>query len=115
MDNRKPLDVDTVRVIKLEKDALIEFIRESLIDRLSEWLDIDATEMTTDIAIDLSRGEAMLCAYRTEDDGGNVLHLPVDASKLLSRVSATADSVYGADQACYRDYTKGELAKLTEK
>lgn len=54
---KKKLDENCVRVIKISKKALFEFIYEKFIEEQKAYLDVDALEVTNIFDINYERGE----------------------------------------------------------
>ena len=67
------MDKDKVRVIKISKEALFEFIYENFIAKQDEYLDVDKTEVSNYFDIDYENGHFIFCAIKLEDEDGNVL------------------------------------------
>ncbi len=60
------MDANTLRVVKIDKEALYEFIYENFIAQQEEWLGISKAEVMNDFAIDLEKGEFLFTAHRQE-------------------------------------------------
>ena len=57
------------RVIKIDKEALFEFIYENFITQEEDMLDIsDSVDVSNNFAIDWERGEFIFAAYKDEDE-----------------------------------------------
>ena len=70
---------NTCRVIKIDKEALFEFIYENFIAQEEDMLDIsDSVGVSNNFAIDLERGEFNIAAYKHEDEAENMIPLPQD-------------------------------------
>ena len=108
---------DTVRVIKISKQALTEFIYENFVAGQEKYLDVKATEVSDYFEFDPETGEFIFCAVKSEDEDGNFLTMPekVDLKKVMKNIHDTAESVFEPSGKIYRDYTKSELEKLSEK
>ena len=62
---------NTVRVIKIGKEALYEFLYENIISQEESLLQVPATEVMNHFAMDWERGEFIFMAHQAEDaDGG---------------------------------------------
>ena len=111
------IDKDTVRVIKISKQALTEFIYENFVAGQEKYLDVKATEISDYFEFDPETGEFIFCAVKSEDEDGNFLTMPekVDLKKVMKNIPDTAESVFEPSEKIYRDYTKSELEKLSEK
>ncbi|MBQ8495935.1 MAG: hypothetical protein IJ489_00565 [Clostridia bacterium] len=112
---KKKLNNDTVRVIKIGKEALFEFIYEKMIDEEELFLDVDLLSVSNSFAIDWETGQFIFCAYRGEDQNGNLISLPkeINLQKLLRTLPDTIPSMYQNKR--YQEYTKEELIELSEK
>jgi len=51
------MDANILRVVKIDKEALYEFIYENFIAQQEELLDISKSEVMNDFAIDWGKGE----------------------------------------------------------
>ena len=51
------MDANILRVVKIDKEALYEFIYENFIAQQEELLDISISEVMNDFAIDWGKGE----------------------------------------------------------
>ena len=111
------MDKDTVRVIKISKRALTEFIYENFIAKQGEYLDVNATEVSDYFDFDTETGEFIFCAIKSEDDDGNFLTMPkdIDLKKVMRNIPDTTDSVFKPSDKIYRDYTKSGLEELSKK
>ena len=108
---------NTCRVIKIDKDALFEFIYENFIAQEETLMDIKSrVGISNNFAIDWEKGEFIFTAHDSEDEEGNEILFPRDNNiqKLLSKMPATSDSVLGPD-TCYRDYSFEELRELVKE
>ena len=76
----------TVRVIKIGREALYEFLYENMISEEENLLQVSATEVMNHFAIDWERGEFIFMAHQ-------------------------ADSLLGRGKV-YRDYSFEELKEL---
>ena len=64
------MDKDKVRVIKISKEALFEYIYENFIAKQDEYLDVDKTEVSNYFDIDYENGNFIFCAIKFEDEDG---------------------------------------------
>ncbi|MCR5225809.1 MAG: hypothetical protein K6E27_01165 [Eubacterium sp.] len=111
------MDKNKCRVIKINKDALFEFIYESFIAQEMDMLDInDRVGISNNFAIDWENGEFIFTAYNSEDENGYDISFPtdIDIQKLLTIIPATTDSVLSPG-ICYKDYSFEELREMTKK
>ena len=115
MNTQKELNDDEVRVIKISKEALFEFIYEKFIDDQDLYLDVDPLDVTNAFDINFERGEFILCAYKSEDPHGRIVVLPsdIDLQQLMKTIPDTTSSMYAGTR--YRQYTKTELIQLSKK
>jgi hypothetical protein len=91
------IDKDTVRVIKISKQALTEFIYENFVAGQEKYLDVKATEVSDYFEFDPKTGEFIFCAVKSEDEDGKFLTMPekVDLKKVMKNIPDTAESVLG--------------------
>ena len=80
-----PLKEDEVRVIKIGEEALFEFIYEEFIDDQECYLDVEPVSVTDSFYIDWENRQFIFCAYKSENESGQILELPgsVDLEKLM--------------------------------
>lgn len=111
---KKKLDEDKVRVIKISKKAIFEFIYENFMRDQDVFFDVDPSEVTNVFHISFERGEFICCTYQSENEKGEFLSVPeeVDLQKLMLNIPDTTSTMYAADR--YREYTKDELVKLSK-
>ena len=112
---KKELDENSVRVIKISKEALFEFIYEKFIDDEDIFFDVDLLEITSHFDINFERGEFICCVSKSEDANGNVLDLPeeIDLQNLMINIPDTTTTMFDDDR--YKEFTKDELVKLSKK
>ena len=103
------------RIIKIEKEALYEFIYENFIANHKQLFDVDAVGNMNTFAINWETGTFIFCAHKDEDEKGNTVSFPKDINlnELLKIIPATTDSVLQPGKK-YRDYTFDELRKLAD-
>ena len=102
------------RVIKIDKEALFEFIYENFIAQEENMMDINnSVDVSNNFAIDWERGEFIFVVYKDEDEAGNVIPFPkdIDIQKLLEKIPATTESALSPGKI-YRDYTFDELRQI---
>ena len=104
---------NTVRVIKIGKEALYEFLYENMISEEENLLQVSATEVMNHFAMDWERGEFIFMAHQAEDADGELISLPkeIQPAALLKALPETADSLLGRGRV-YRDYSFEELKEL---
>ncbi|WP_303803796.1 hypothetical protein [Ruminococcus flavefaciens] len=110
------MDKNKVRVIKISKQALMEFIYEKFVENQSDYLDINAAEAADYFEFDLENSEFIFCAIKSEDEKGNFLSLPkdIDLKKVIKKIPDTTDSMFSPNKTYYKEYTKEELIKISE-
>lgn len=111
---KPPIPENNVRVIKISKDAIFEFIYENIIAEHDLLLDTPVVSATDSFTMDWETGEFIFCAYKSEDKDGNLLELPkeIDLYKLMKNIPDTTDSLLGKSK--YKEYTKDELIELSK-
>ena len=89
------MDKDKVRVIKISKEALFEYIYENFIAKQDEYLDDDKTEVSNYFDIDYENGHFIFCAIKFEDEDGKILSMPAEINlpKLMKIIPDTTDSM----------------------
>ena len=117
MEKNKKLDENTIRVIKIGKEALLEFIYESFIADQESIFDVDALDVTDYFDIDFERGEFVFCVAKSEDSNGEFLRLPkeIDLKNLMRNLPDTTDSMFVPKKTRYKEFTKEELVELSKK
>ena len=106
----------TVRVIKIGKEALYEFLYENIISQEESLLQVPATEVMNSFAMDWERGEFIFMAHKAEDTDGELIPLPkeIQPEILLKVLPETAESLLGRGKV-YRDYSFEELKELLRR
>jgi len=104
---------NTVRVIKIGKEALYEFLYENMISEEESLLQVPATEVMNSFAMDWERGEFIFMAHQAEDADGELISLPkeIQLEILLKALPETAESLLERGKV-YRDYSFEELKEL---
>ena len=104
---------NTLRVVKIDKEAILEFIYENFIANEEELLGVRSYEVTNDFAVDWEKGEFIFTAHKQEGVDGSFIELPkeIEIRKLLNNLRNTADSALSTGRI-YKDYTFEELEKL---
>ena len=113
--HKPPIPEKNVRVIKISKDAIFEFIYENIIGEHDLLLGTSGIHSADSFAMDWETGEFIFCAYRSEDKDGNILELPkeIDLHKIMRNIPDTADSLLMGETK-YKEYTKDELIELSK-
>lgn len=102
------------RVIKIDKNALLEFIYENFIAQEEDLLDIPSkADVTNHFEINLETGEFIFLAHNSEDADENIIPFPeeIDIKKLIDKIPNTTDSVLSHSRI-YNEYTFEELSHL---
>ena len=104
---------NTVRVIKIGKEALYEFLYENMISEEESLLQVPATEVMNSFAMDWERGEFIFMAHQAEDADGELISLPkeIQPEILLKALPVTTESLLKQGKV-YRDYSFEELKRL---
>ena len=116
MKKQKKLDENTVRVIKISKEALFEFIYESFTADQESLFDVDSLDVTDYFDIDFERGEFVFCVAKSEDSNGDFLRLPkeINLQNLMRNLPDTTDSMLAPQKSMYKEFTKEELIELSK-
>ena len=106
------MDEYTLRVVKIDKEAIFEFIYETFISQEQELLDLSPVDVINDCAMDWEKGEFIFVAHLQENSLGELNHLPndIDIQDLLQKLPVTTDSVLGKE-VIYRDFSFDQLKK----
>ena len=107
------MDKNKVRLIKISEKALKELIYETFVEKQSELLDVEPTEVSDYFEFDIENGEFIFCAIKSEDEEGNFLSLPreIDLKKVMKNITDTTDSVFSANR--YKEFTMDELIEIS--
>ena len=70
MKNQTTLDNSSIRVIKIGKEALFEFIYEKFIENQEQYFDVDPLEVIDTFDLDFENGEFIFCVHKDEDKDG---------------------------------------------
>lgn len=98
------------RIIKIGKDALYEFIYESIIDNQECYFDItDGTKIVTNFDMDWDTGE-FICVARNLKDENEHLQCDIDIKKLLSKLQDTTDTIYAENR--FVEMSEDEIKNL---
>ena len=109
----KPLSENHIRVIKISKEALFEFLYENIIDDQETYFDVDPLGVTGTFDVNFQEGQFIFCVHKSEDNKGNSIQFPdeIDLQKLMDRLPDTTSSMFQNDR--YTEYTKEELIELS--
>ena len=115
MKKTKKLDENSVRVIKISKEALFEFIYEKFIDDEEIFFDVDLLDVISTFDINFERGEFICCVSKAEDAEGKILKLPeeIDLQQLMENIPDTTSTMFAGNR--YKEFTKEELIALSKK
>ena len=104
---------NTLRVVKIDKEAILEFIYENFIANQEELLGVRSSEVTNDFAIDWEKGEFIFTAHKQEGVDGGIIELPkeIEIVKLINNLPNTTESALSTS-SIYKDYTFEELKRL---
>lgn len=107
---------DECRIIKIDRDAVYEFIYENFVAQHKELMDFDAVGYSNDFAIDWESGAFIFTAHKSEDDDGNIISFPKDINleQILKKIPATTDSVLNPGEN-YRGYSFKELRSISRE
>ena len=113
--SKNELPENSVRVIKISKEALFEFIYEKFIEDQEDFLDVDPLEVANAFDINFERGEFIFCAYKSEDSNGRIIELSkeIDLQRVMANIPDTTNTIFYEDR--YKDYTKEELIEISKK
>ena len=102
-----------LRVVKIDKEAILEFIYENFIANQEELLGVRASEVINDFAIDWEKGEFIFTAHKQEGKNGSFIELPkeIEIIKLLNNLPNTTDSALSTSPI-YKDYIFEELERF---
>ena len=114
-DMKKKLNKNSVRIIKISKEALFEFIYEKFIEDQEGYFDVDSLDVTDYFDINFERGEFIFCVSKSEDDEGKPLRLPeeIDLQNLMKNIPDTTTTMFEHNR--YQEFTMEELIKLSKK
>ena len=108
--SEKRIPDGTYRVIKIGKEALFEFIYESIIDNQENFFNVsDGTSIVTSFDIDWEKGE-LICVARNEYAENEHLQFEIDTKKLLSKLKNTTDTLYNDNR--YIELSKMDIDNL---
>ena len=112
---KKELNENSVRVIKISKEALFQFIYEKFIDDEEIYFDVDLLDVISTFDINFERGEFICCVSKVEDADGKMLKLPeeIDLQQLMVNIPDTTSTMFADSR--YKEFTKGELIEISRK
>lgn len=106
------MDEHTLRVVKIDKEAIFELLYETFIAQEQELLDLSPVDVINDCAMDWENGEFIFAAHLQENSLGELNPLPndIDIQDLLQKLPVTTDSVLDKG-VIYRDFSFDQLKK----
>ena len=106
------MDEHTLRVVKIDKEAIFELLYETFIAQEQELLDLSPVDLINDCAMDWENEEFIFAAHLQENSLGELNPLPkdIDIQELLKKLPVTTDSVFGKEMF-YRDFSFNQLKK----
>ena len=110
-----PLEKGRYRVIKISREALMEFIYESFLDNQEMYLETEPTETLDHFYIDLENESFICCAERADNPKYSGMNIDprIDIAALCRNLDDTTNTMYA--DVRYRDYTEEELIEISEK
>lgn len=109
--NKKTIPDGTYRIIKIGKEALFEFLYETVIDNQERFFDVDdGTKIITAFDMDWEKGEFICAAY---NDTGKPLQRSLNTEKLLSALDNTTNTMYADNR--YIELTEEEIQRMQEE
>lgn len=110
--NKKTIPDDKYRVIKIGKEAIFEFLYESITERVETFFDVsDSTNVVTGFEFDWDKGE-FICIARNEMSENENLQIDVDLKELLSKLEVTTDTLFQNNR--YIELSKSEINDLID-
>ena len=103
------------RIIKINKEALFEFIYENFINQEESLLDLETNVgISNHFDVNWETGEFIFLAYNGEDAEENIIPFPknIDIKKVMNRLPETTDSVLNSTKN-YKELTFDELRSLS--
>ena len=113
----KPMDDNTVRVIKIGQEALLEFIYENFIGNRETYFDYDFKKndgCPCHWAIDWEKREFIFCVHNSGKEG-HWISLPkeVDLETVMKNIPDTTNTMFWHDR--YQEYSVDELIELSKQ
>ena len=107
------MEDDVLRVVKIDKEAVYEFIYENFIANQREFLGVNSADVINNFEMDWEKGEFIFTVHKQEDAEGEIISLPkeIEIQELLEKLPITTDSVLSTGQI-YKDYTFEELSRF---
>ena len=110
------MEDSVLRVVKIDKKAVYEFIYENFIANQKELFGVNSSDVINNFEMDWEKGEFIFTAYKQEGAEGEIISLPkeIEIKELLKKLPFTTDSVLSAGQI-YKDYTFEELSRVLKE
>ena len=107
------MEDNVLRVVKIDKEAVYEFIYESFIVNQKELLGVNSADVINNFEMDWEKGEFIFTVHKQKDAEGEIISLPkeIEIQELLEKLPITTGSVLSAGQI-YKDYTFEELSRV---
>jgi len=98
------------RIIKISKDALFQFIYESIIDNQECFFDVtDGTKIVTCFDINWGTGE-FICVARNSYGENEHLQFDIDTRKLISKLQDSTETMFVDNR--YIEMSEEEIKNL---
>lgn len=101
MSKTRKLQDNKYRIIKISKEALFEFIYESIIDNQKNFFDVtDETKITSHFDIDYATGEFIALIHNSSQNIKKALELSEDINlkKLLHKMNDTTTTLFAPNR-----------------
>ena len=109
------MEDNVCRIIKINKEALFEFIYENFINQEEKLLDLETNvSVNNHFDINWDTGEFIFIAHNGEDAEENIISFSkdIDIKKVMDRLPETTDSVLNSTKN-YKELTFDELRSLS--
>ena len=115
MKKKKRMAKNEVRVIKISKQALFEYIYENFIEDQDKLLNVNPLKVVDTFDIDWDGEQFIFCAHKTETSKGKPIQLSkeIDLRKVMNMIPDTTKSMFSSGKL-YKTYTQSELEKLSK-
>ena len=107
------MEDNVLRVVKIDKEAVYEFIYENFIANQKALLGVNSSDVINNFEMDWKKDEFIFTAHKQEDAEGEIISLPkeIEIQELLEKLPITTGSVLSAGQI-YKDYTFEEISRV---
>lgn len=106
----KTMNSEEVRVIKISKDALYEFVYEKFIENQEQYFNVNSLDVNSLFDIDYENGSFI---FIVSDEESTKFSSDIDLKQLIKKLPDTTKSMFEENR--YKIYTKEELIKLCSK